>query len=166
MSERYLTMEDQGKKNPKEQSPFDLLRESISDSSKQKSDIASPQKTGDEKVREINNNTIDTFLKLVSDSEEKRLNRQKPLQNCILIFVGMQLLFFNGIMVALVVRLFSTSNVEVIKSTLDFLKYYVGAVLVEMIGMIVFITRSTFTTLSREIISGIFRKNDTPNKKK
>ena len=54
----------------------------------------------------------------------------------------------------MVYRMCEKLDAQIITSILDFCKYYIGAVFLELIGMIWFITRSTFTSTSKDIIKG------------
>ena len=109
-------------------------------------------------IQEINENALSILMGVLSSSEEARIKQQKPLQISLLVFVGIQLIFFNGIICALVVYFFRLNDQSIIGHILDFLKYYVGAVLVELIGMIMFITKSTFTSPAQDIIKGFFSR--------
>lgn len=104
------------------------------------------------KVDDANAKTKNTLLGLLNQSEEARLSQQKPLLVTIVVCVGAQLLLFNVVIILLIVQWWGTENATIVTGLLEFLKYYIGAVVVELIGMIVFITKSTFTSYAGKMI--------------
>ena len=136
---------------------FDDLQQAIPE--KFKSDLPAEEKNADQSILNLNKEASETILGILKKNESARIKQQKPLQVALLVFVGLQLLFFNGIIGFLVWQLRPLAEIEVITSVLDFLKYYIGAVVVELISMLVFITKSTFTSPSHDIIKGFFSKN-------
>lgn len=135
---------------------FERLKQRIPKSVE--SDLPKQRPSSNKTIQEINENALSILMGVLSSSEEARIKQQKPLQISLLVFVGIQLIFFNGIICALVVYFFRLNDQSIIGHILDFLKYYVGAVLVELIGMIMFITKSTFTSPAQDIIKGFFSR--------
>lgn len=134
-------------------SVFESLGEKIPDAVQ--SDLPEQKKTSEESISNINNNQLEDFLlKIVDKSETERLKQQEPLRNWLIFFVGLQLVAFNIVIGYMVYKMCSDLDAQIISSILDFCKYYIGAVFLELIGMIWFITRSTFTSTSKDIIKG------------
>lgn len=104
------------------------------------------------KVDDANTKTKNTLLALLDKSEKARLSQQKPLLVTIGVCVGVQLLLFNVVIILLIIQWWGTENATIVTELLEFLKYYIGAVVVELIGMIVFITKSTFTSYAGKMI--------------
>ena len=104
------------------------------------------------KVDDANTKTKNTLLGLLDKSEAARLSQQKPLLRAIVACVGAQLLLFNVVIILLIIQWWGTENSTIVTGLLEFLKYYIGAVVVELIGMIVFITKSTFTSYAGKMI--------------
>ena len=74
-------------------------------------------------VDELNKRAFESFVSIVQDYEKDRLTRLKPLQYCIRVFVGLQLIVFNFNIGYLVVSIFRHFSIEILDSTLHFLKY-------------------------------------------
>lgn len=75
-----------------------------------------------------------------------------------LFFVAVQLVSFNGVIGYMVYKMCETLDSQIVSTILDFCKYYVNVVFVELIGMVWFITRSTFTSTSKDIIKGFINR--------
>lgn len=118
------------------------------------SDLPKQEQTSEQSIEDINTKAENSLLKILDKSETERLKQQKPRRNCLLFFVGVQLFAFNGVIIYMVYRMCEKLDAQIITSILDFCKYYIGAVFLELIGMIWFITRSTFTSTSKDIIKG------------
>ena len=82
--------------------------------------------------------------------------------------IWVQLFFFN-IVVALIVAsvtiecsIFKETSVETSKVLFEFLKYYIGATIVELFGMLVFVLHYAFSESSGiwEKIKALFKKKD------
>lgn len=115
--------------------------------------------TKDEKIESANEKTRLSLLKILQKSEDARLKQQKPVLYIIGGCVLLQLIFFNVVMAMLVWQWWGTEDTVLATALLDFLKYYIGAVVVELVGMLVFITRSAFTSNSKKIIERILPPN-------
>ena len=135
---------------------FEKLKQKVPKSVE--SDLPKQRHDSSKAIQEINENATSTLMEVLHSSEEARIKQQKPLQISLLVFVGIQLLFFNGIIGFLVVHSCQLDNQSITANVLEFLKYYVGAVLVELIGMIMFITKSKFTSPAQDIIKGFFSR--------
>lgn len=118
-------------------------------------DLPNSPSNSNKTIQQINEQVEEQLLGILSTNEKERIKQQKPLQISLLVFVGVQLVVFNGIIGYWVFHIFRLAQPDLITGTLDFLKYYIGAVLVELIGMIVFITKSTFTSPTQTIIKGL-----------
>lgn len=97
-------------------------------------------------------NAQSSILALIADSEKARLEKQKPVLYWVIAFVGSQLLAFNAIIALVIWSAATNSSNGNFALIFEFLKYYIGAVLVELIGMIVFITQSTFKSVTKQML--------------
>lgn len=86
---------------------------------------------------------VDAYTK----SEEFRLGRQKPIMISVLIVLSVQLVAFNTLIFILLFKSIPIVSVQhqLFVELLDFLKYYIGAVIVELIGLMIIITKNTFS---------------------
>lgn len=98
----------------------------------------------DSKITELN---IETHRQ----SESQKLEMRDKLTNAIKHIIWFQLLFFN-LMVFLIVSsvtlkipFFREIDTELAIELFDFLKYYIGATIVELLGMLVFILHYVFS---------------------
>lgn len=115
---------------------------------------------GESLVQELNREAATSLISIVKKAEDERLSRIKPLQYWLICFLGLQLIAFNAIVGFLVFTLFKNFTLDALSLFIEFLKYYVGAVLVELIGIMVFITKSTFTSVTKDIINGFLKKTE------
>lgn len=116
-------------------------------------------KTVEEKINEANERIRKELLKIYAEEERLRQKRQKPIMISVMVLLFVQLVCFNVLMFILVLDSAKTIEIEVFRLLLDFLKYYIGAVVVELIGLIVTITANTFSShLSKNISKILFDK--------
>ena len=89
----------------------------------------------------------------------KRLNQQKPLLESVIKLTKTLIWLFNiviGLITASVIILcFVQSDTSILQNLFDFLKYYVGAVLVELIGMLIFIVKGVFSSNYNKIMESV-----------
>lgn len=104
-------------------------------------------------IKQANNQTLESILGFISKSEDARIERQNPVLYVVLVLTLIQLLVFNGLISFVIYSAVKTPEAGNLPIIVEFLKYYIGAVLVEMIGMIVFITKSTFTSSTKEMLN-------------
>ena len=110
--------------------------------------------SSEDKIEVANEDTLDLLRKSVTEriidaytkAETERSARQVPLFLCISWLTIGQLIAFNLIIAATGVFSFLNSNIEVIFSFFEICKYYIGAVIVELIGMLAFIMKGTFSS--------------------
>lgn len=123
-----------------------------------KINIPAIKKTSDKEVEKFNEELkqpiIDSFIK----GEDQRLSLQKPVSNWVFIIFSVQLLAFNFIIFYLIFKYLPGLNDISFSYLLDFLKYYIGAVIVEIIGFISIILKSTFSFNTKKIVENIFKK--------
>lgn len=122
-------------------------------SSQVQSDLPETKDSG-KTIDEINSQAVTSLIGILENIERERLKQQKPLRNCLLVFVGVQLFFFNGVIVYMMIHLGNVAGVNP-SELLDFLKFYMGGALAELIAMIFFITRSTFASTGQDIAKGL-----------
>jgi hypothetical protein len=94
--------------------------------------------------------THNKILKTYTDHEIARMRRQKYLLLVIILLTAGQLLFFNCIIRMAVKESLLLVKSEIINSDITnnlftILKYYIGATIVELIGMVWFVTKATFS---------------------
>lgn len=111
------------------------------------------------------------ITKAYTENESARVKRQKWLLLAVVLFTACQLLFFNFVIHTTVTKSFQTaqlesiSNIEVINNFFDILKYYIGATVVELIGMILFITKGTFSSDHVKTMELLLKNNLTKQNK-
>ncbi|MDE7446260.1 MAG: hypothetical protein K2N15_11265 [Lachnospiraceae bacterium] len=92
---------------------------------------------------------------IIQQEENQKLRLRDKLTKTVTKFIWIQLIFFNIVVVFIVLS--ATSNIAIFKvvdndlATLlfDFLKYYISATIVELLGMLVFILHYVFSKYSR-----------------
>lgn len=96
------------------------------------------------------------------EHEKQRADRQKPLLYIIAVFTGFQLLVFNIIISVIAGLAFHNGTLDVISLFFDIFKYYIGATVAELIGMLYFITKGTFSSDHVKIMELLFgdKKSD------
>ena len=115
---------------------------------------------------------FDARLKITNlyiECEQKRLEQQKPLLDAVIGLTKIQLICFNVVICVLTYVIATVSffkmDLELWKVMLDFLKYYIGAVVVELLGMLFFIAKSTFSSNYNKIMENILDPNPKKDKK-
>lgn len=108
-------------------------------------------KSKDEIVDKDNDRASAAIIKAYTEHEIARVKRQKWLLLVIVLLTAGQLVFFNYIIYLTITKSFQTAqlealNTDVINNLFTILKYYIGATIVELIGMIWFITKGTFSS--------------------
>lgn len=97
------------------------------------------------------NKTIESINKQIYKNENQKRKFKKSLLYLISFLTIIQLIFFNAVVVYVVLSLtskwaiFKNLDAKTTSETLSFLKYYIGATVVELLGMLLFITRYVFT---------------------
>ncbi len=135
---------------------FNQLSKSIPNNIKV--NIPDIKEISDKKVEEFNDELKNQVIKSFVKGENQRLSLQKPISNWIFIIFSVQLVVFNFIIFYLILRYLPNSNAETLKLLLGFLKYYIGAVVVEIIGFISIVLKSTFSFNTNKIVENIFKK--------
>ena len=104
-----------------------------------------------DKINEYNNKILQAYI----DSENQHLEQQKPVAIIIAVVLGIQLVLFN-----ILIYIVTLKNLDIQTRTLllDFLKYYIGAVIVEMLGMCLIIVRGIYTLSIGKMAEHIIKK--------
>ena len=101
--------------------------------------------------------------KLFVELEEGKATQQESLLQSIIGLMDTQIWFVSAIMVGVFVVAtlvwMCTSDVAMLKELLNFLKYYVGAVLVELLGLLALIAKSVFSSNYNKIMEQIIEKS-------
>lgn len=92
-------------------------------------------------------------------NETERVKRQRPLLFAVLVITFIQLLVFNAIVAAVVYLSFISDQQETINNLFEILKYYIGATVAELIGMVLFIVTGTFSSSHVETMKILLRRN-------
>ncbi len=92
-----------------------------------------------------------TLKELAAKKQNQNLAERKVLLVILAVLLGIQLLFMNAIVLLIVLwslfdwEFFRELDTDVLKCILDFTKYYVTAVLVELLGGIIYIVHRVFS---------------------
>ena len=108
------------------------------------------EKSGRKKVVEYNKELIDTYLA----SQLEHLKQQKWVGLIITVAVSIQLVAVN----ALIWRTLDVMELEKMKLVLDFMKYYTGAVIVEMIGLCWIVVKGVYSKSIEKVVEHIVKK--------
>lgn len=98
--------------------------------------------------KEVLNNLNDAKIAAINsytEQEKERAKRQKPLLNAVLWITVIQCAFFNGIIGFTAFAIFKMNSSDIISHLLELLKWYIAATVAELIGMIAFVVRGTFS---------------------
>lgn len=142
--------------------------DNLSDEIPQQPNINIPQKSisYQEEIDDINAKAesamVDSRAKLINlyiDCEKERLNQQKPLLESVIKLTKTLIWLFNIVIglitVAVIILCFVQSDTSILQNLFDFLKYYVGAVVIELIGMLIFIVKGVFSTNYNKIMESV-----------
>lgn len=111
----------------------------------------------EDKVNKANQEAQDKLIDAYAQVINQQLILQRPLSAWIIVLFGLQLLILNGIIVFLIV--ICMKNDATLPILLDFLKYYIGAVVVELLGLVAIIIKSTFSSSLPKIIEKVISSN-------
>lgn len=102
----------------------------------------------EEKVSNINTN-------IIKEIEDQKKELREKLTKTVTKFLWVQLLFFNIIVLLIVLSvtidfmIFKKVNNDLATLLFDFLKYYISATIVELLGMLVFILHYVFSKFAK-----------------
>lgn len=99
---------------------------------------------------------IDAFTR----AEWERVSHQKGLIVAIVGLTAVQLVFFNVIIACVLHSSFKQGERETIDNLFLILKYYVGATVAELIGMVAFIARGTFSSDHIKVMKFLFAEKE------
>lgn len=120
----------------------------------------SRKEDGNDTKNEKNNNKMKksgkdgppvTLRDLALKKQNQNLAERKVLLIILAVLLGLQLLFMNAVVLLIVLwsifdwKCFRVLDADVLKCILDFTKYYVTAVLVELLGGIIYIVHRVFS---------------------
>lgn len=144
--------------------------DNLSDEIPQQPNINIPQKSVSyqEEIDDVNAKAesamVDSHTKLINlyiDCEKKRLEQQKPLLESVIKLTKTLIWLFNVVIglitISVIVLCFVHSDTSILQSLFNFLKYYVGAVLVELIGMLIFIVKGVFSSNYNKIMESVLK---------
>ena len=114
---------------------------------------------------------FDAKIKLTNlyiQCEQKRLEQQKPLLDSIISVTKILIWLFNIVICVItctvVAICFVQHDITALDKLFEFLKYYIGVVLVEMLGMLLFIAKSVFSSNYKKILEKVLNQ-ETKNEK-
>ena len=93
-------------------------------------------------------------LQIIKETSEQKIKLRDRLTKTVRNFIWVQLIFFNiivGVIVAAVtisLPYFKVVDNDLATLLFDFLKYYIGATIVELLGMLVFVLHYAFSDSS------------------
>lgn len=105
---------------------------------------------------DINKKIAQTNLKIIKEEEKQKNQLRGKLVNTVIKIIWFQLFFFNIIVLLIVLSVTSDfpflKNIDNNKATLlfNFLKYYITATIVELLGMLSFILHYVFSKYKKE----------------
>lgn len=115
------------------------------------------KETKEEKINSLNDNSEygrkiqNIARKVIKNSESQKLTLRSGLAVAIKRIIWFQLLFFNLIVLLIVssvtlkIPFFKSINTELAIELFEFLKYYISATIVELLGMLAFILHYVFS---------------------
>lgn len=115
---------------------------------------------------------IDNFNELFFETEKQKSNLRIKIVNFVKILLAIQILFFNVIIGLIIFSIIiKYDNFNILSSTtvsclLSFLKYYISATVVELLGMLFFITQYSFSKIDSNYFSHIRQKTKKKRKKR
>lgn len=118
------------------------------------------RKESKEKIEEANKTAEDKIIDAYVKSENAKLAQQKPIAIFVLIIFTIQLFAFNGLMFFIVFRGLRNIEASNFLEIIDFLKYYVGAVVVELIALVTIIVKGSFTLKANSIVEQIMKRKN------
>lgn len=102
---------------------------------------------------------------IIQREESQKISLRNQLTKTVTIFIWIQLIFFNIIVLFIVLSVTSTLpwlreiDNELANLLFDFLKYYISATIVELLGMLVFILHYVFSKFHRlNKLNNIFKE--------
>lgn len=114
---------------------------------------------------------IDNFNKLFFENEKQKFNLRIKIVNFVKVLLAVQILFFNvvvGLIIFSIIVKYDKFNIlspATISCLLSFLKYYISATVVELLGMLFFITQYSFSKIDTNYFSHIRQKIKKKRKK-
>ncbi len=95
---------------------------------------------------------IDKYNQQYIKNEEQKRQQRTTVLAVITRLVVIQMIFFNLVVVLLLATVvldlpyLKSMSIETVTALLDFLKYYISATIVELLGMLLFIVRNLFNS--------------------
>lgn len=102
----------------------------------------------DQKVNSINDKLNNEIIR---NQETQKLVLRERLNSTVIKFIWIQLIFFNIVVISIVLSVivkapfFNDINTNLAGLLFNFLKYYISATIVELLGMLVFILHYVFS---------------------
>ncbi len=117
-----------------------------------------PQKTFKDKIDDANKSVEDKIVDAYVKAETAKLKQQKPIAIFVLVIFLLQLGAFNTIMFFVVLKAITVFESTNFISVIDFLKYYVGAVVIELIALVTIIVKGSYSLNTNKIVEKIINR--------
>lgn len=114
---------------------------------------------GDNPIDYENDQVLKSAIQAFNQGETDRSKRKKPLLWALIILTAFQVIVFNVIIAGTGWFLFRLNDVSVLPLFFDILKYYIGATLVELIGILTFIIKGTFTSDHTKLMETLLNRD-------
>lgn len=134
---------------------LELFKKSFPDRVKTKLPVL--KNSPEAKVNQANLEAQEQLVNAYTNVINHQLTLQRPLSAWIIALLGLQLFILNGIIVFLIVICMKSETM--LPVLLEFLKYYIGAVVVELLGLVAIIIKSTFSSSLPKIIEKVLSSN-------
>lgn len=129
---------------------FQELKENIPE--KSKIDVKT-EKTRTKKIAKHNQAIIETYL----NGEISHLQQQKPIAIIIALATLLQLIAFNVLIYLIILKFNDKATLSIL---LDFMKYYTGAVIIEMLGMCLIIVKGVYSISLNKMVEHILKSKN------
>lgn len=139
---------------------FGLLRQDVP--SEVRSQLPVAQGSVADKIAQANQASKDLMVDAYAKVINQQMELQRPLSIGVIILFGLQLLALNAVILVLIY--ICHDDIQELTLLFDFLKYYIGAVVVELLGLVTIIVKSTFSSKLPQIVENIFGSKKGANK--
>lgn len=117
------------------------------------------------KMADVSNDAKVAAIWSFVKNEEERTERQKPLLNNLVKLTVFQLVAFNVIIAGVAWLSFRCSDTTIVPQFFEILKYYIGATVAELLAMIWFVTKGTFSSEHIKMLGQLLEHKDSTEDK-
>lgn len=122
----------------------------------------------DDEVNEKNSKlqTDKTIINQFKKDELQKRQFKKILLNTVCVFVGVQTVFMNGVVIFAIISfickpnfwMFRSLNTEEMHILVSFIEFYISSTIVELLGMLFFIVKNVFDKTLKDMFENNSRK--------